>query len=132
MFKEMTTKKKMIIAGIVLVILIAIFFIVKHKRKKKKESELAADNKNIVSQEPVEPAQRRPKSQIIPEEDIQVHKSTAEAPISVKEAIPETNVQAPATQQKAPVATPAKQQQQAGPYKSALGDEFMQNANIGG
>lgn len=124
MFKEMTTKKKIIIGVIVLAVIICVILFIKSRNKKKQ----AAANK---AEETIQRTVSAPvKSKIIPQEDLQAVKPTPETKLSVEEIIPEKEkktVAAPVNNQaQAPAPVAPKTEQ---PYKSVLGDEFMQNAN---
>lgn len=127
MFKEMTTKKKIIIGVIVLaVIIICVILFIKSRNKKKQAAANKAEEtiQRTVSA-PINVVEKK-KSQIVPEEDLQVVKSAPEAKLSVEAVIPEkktvANPNPTGNNKTAPPAQPA-------PYKSVMGDEFMQNAN---
>lgn len=130
MFKEMTTKKKIIIGIIVVVVIVCIILFLRSRNKKKKAD--AANKSEATIQTVSSPVVEKKRSQIVPEQDMQAVKTTPETKLSVEQVIPDKKETVAATApvnngNKGPVTTPTTP----APYKSVMGDEFMQNANEG-
>jgi FtsZ-interacting cell division protein ZipA len=139
-FKDMspTKKRNIIIAGVVILIILVVIFLMWRRKNKKKKEQSQMRFQNQAQQNPVqeEVVPSTPRMQIVPEEDKEII-NKPEPAMSVEQAIP---VEKP--KERPPVSNgnmgaahgnPNVNKQPIKPqsteFKSALGPEFMMNAN---